>query len=271
MKLRTLGLSAVGVLGLCTLMACKKDEAAPVAPETPAAPPAIKAAHLADDAPPPEEKPAPRTGGSVHGVVSFKGKPPAPSAIPAGTDPNCEGMDLEDQPVQVKDGKLANVVVRVRGQVPGQHAPAADSMVVVDQNRCMYKPRVQGALVGQPLVLMNSDSTVHNVRGTAGAKPLFNVMQPPLKTRETMPLGGDAEIIRLKCDIHPWMTAWVVMNPNSFFTTSEEDGAFTLEGVPPGSYTLEAWHETLGTRTAQVTVQEGQRAEVSFEFAPATP
>lgn len=269
MKLRTLGLSAVGVLGLCTLTACKKDEVAPAAAPAPATPTAIKAAPLpADAAPPADEAPA-HSGGSVHGVVTFKGKPPAASAITPGSDPNCEGMDLEDQPVKVTDGKLANVVVRVRGQVPGQHAPSPDSMVVVDQNRCMYKPRVQGAVSGQPLVLMNSDSTVHNVRGTAGTKPLFNVMQPPLKTRETMPLSGDAEVIRLKCDIHPWMTAWVVMNPNSFFTTSADDGAFTIDGLPPGTYTLEAWHETLGTRTAQVTVQEGQQAQVSFEFVAA--
>jgi len=270
MKLRTLGLTVLGTVGLTALTACKKDEA-PAAPAATPTAPGIKAEHLPADVPLPqdEDAPAPKGGGSVHGVVTFKGTPPAPQPIVPGSDPNCDGMDLEDQPVQVTDGKLANVLVRVRGEIPGQAKPPPGALVVVDQNRCMYKPRVQGAVIGQPLVLMNSDSTLHNVRGMAGAKQLFNVTQPPLKTKEAMP-PTDAEIIRLKCDIHPWMTAWVVMSPNAFFTTTQEDGAFMLEGVPPGTYTLEAWHETLGTRTAQVTVKEGEQAPASFEFAAAT-
>jgi hypothetical protein len=115
---------------------------------------------------------------------------------------------------------------------------------------------------------MNSDSTLHNVRGTSGGKQLFNVTQPPLKTKEARP-PSEAEVIRLKCDIHPWMTAWVVVNPNAYFNTSDEEGQFRIEGVPPGTYTLGAWHETLGMKTAQVTVKEGQEAEVSFEFVAA--
>ncbi|WNG48966.1 TonB-dependent receptor [Archangium minus] len=276
MKLRTLGLTVLGAVGLTALTACKKDEAtapAPAAAQAPApAPATVKAAPLPADTPLPQEQEeaaqAPQGGGGVHGFVTFKGKPPAPAPITPGTDPNCDGMDLVDQPVQVKDGKLANVLVRVRGNVPGQPTTPPSTMVVVDQNRCTYLPRVQGAVIGQPLVLMNSDSTLHNVRGMSGGKQLFNVTQPPLKTKEARP-PGDAEIVRLKCDIHPWMTAFVVMSPHPYFATSGEDGAFSLQGVPPGTYTLEAWHETLGTKTAEVTVTEGQDAEVSFEFVAA--
>jgi hypothetical protein len=269
MKLRTLGLTVLGAVGLSAVTACKKDEA-PAAPA--AATPTVKAAPLPADTPlPQEESPtaqAPQGGGTVRGIVTFKGTPPAATPIIPGTDPNCEGMDLVEQPVLVRDGKLANVLVRVQGNLPGQPTTPPKSMVVVDQNRCTYLPRVQGAVVGQPLVLMNSDGTLHNVRGMAGKKQLFNVTQPPLKTKEAQP-PADAEVIRLKCDIHPWMTAFVVMSPHPYFATSSEDGAFTLEGVPPGTYTLEAWHETLGTKTAQVTVKEGQEAQVSFEFVAA--
>jgi hypothetical protein len=269
MTLRTLSLTVLGTVGLATLTACKKDEA-PVAPAPPPAAPAIRAQALPQDAVPPQEDeaPAPKGGGAVVGVVTFKGTPPPPKPITPDSDPNCDGMDLEDQPVLVHDGKLANVLVRVQGEIAGQAKPAPDAMVVVDQNRCTYKPRVQGAVIGQPLVLMNSDSTLHNVRGMAGTKQLFNVTQPPLRTKEAMP-PTDAQIIHLKCDIHPWMSAWVVMSPNTFFTTTEEDGAFTLEGLPPGTYTLEAWHETLGTRTTQVTVKEGEKTPASFEFVAA--
>jgi plastocyanin len=270
MKLRTLSLTVLSTVGLATLTSCKKDET-PAAPMPGAATnPTIKATALPADEPlPQDEAPARSGGGSVHGTVTFKGTPPQAKPITPDSDPNCDGMDLEDQAVQVKDGKLANVLVRVRGELPGGPKPTANTSVVVDQNRCMYKPRVQGAVVGQPLVLMNSDSTLHNVRGMSGAKQLFNVTQPPLKTKEAMP-PTDAEIVHLKCDIHPWMTAWVVVSPNAYFTTTQEDGAFSLEGVPPGTYTLEAWHESLGTQTAQVTVKEGEDTPASFEFAAAT-
>ena len=270
MKLRTLSLTVLSTVGLLSLTSCKKDEppAASTAPS--AANPTIKATALPADEPlPQDDAAAPAGGGSVHGVVTFKGTPPPAKPIAPDSDPNCDGMDLVDQPVQVKDGKLANVLVRVRGELPGTPRPASTTNVIVDQNRCMYKPRVQGAVIGQPLVLMNSDATLHNVRGMSGAKQLFNVTQPPLKTKEAMP-PTDAEIVHLKCDIHPWMTAWVVMSPNAYFTTTEEDGAFSLEGVPPGTYTLEAWHESLGTQTAQVTVKEGEDTPASFEFAAAT-
>jgi hypothetical protein len=268
MKLRSLGLTVLGVAGLSALTACKKEEAAPAAAQ---AAPVVTAAPLPADTPLPQEEAAPAApqgGGTVRGVIAFKGKPPAAEPIIPGTDPNCDGMELVDQPVVVKNGKLANVLVRVQGNVPGQPTTPPGSMVVVDQNRCTYQPRVQGAVAGQPLVLMNSDGTLHNVRGMSAGKQLFNVTQPPLKTKEARP-PTDAEIIRLKCDIHPWMTAWVVTSPHPYFATSSEEGAFQIEGVPPGTYTLEAWHETLGTKTAQVTVKEGQQAEVSFEFVAA--
>ena len=271
MKLRTLGLTVLGAMGLSALSACKKDEAAPAA--APATPAAVKAAPLPADTPLPQEEPpaqeaAPKGGGTIRGAIAFKGTPPKPSPIDPGTDPNCDGMDLVEQSVHVREGKLANVLVRIQGNVPGQPTTPPSSMVVVDQNRCTYQPRVQGAVAGQPLVLMNSDSTLHNVRGIAAGKQLFNVTQPPLKTKEAKP-PQDSDIIRLKCDIHPWMTAWVVVSPHPYFATSGEDGAFTIQGVPPGTYTLEAWHESLGTKTAQVTVTEGQEAQTSFEFVAA--
>jgi Carboxypeptidase regulatory-like domain len=260
MKLRTLGLLGLGTLGLLSLSGCKKEEA----PSSGATPAAAEPEVLSSDDT--EAQPV-KGGGTIRGAIAFKGKPPAPKPIEPGSDPICDGMNLVDEAVVVKDGKLANVLVRVQGDVPGKPAVPPSEMVVIDQNRCTYKPRVQGAVQGQRMVLMNSDETLHNVRGVSGTKTLFNVNQPPLKTKEAN-APKDADLIRLKCDIHPWMTAWVVMSSNPYFTTSGEDGAFTLQGVPEGTYTLEAWHEVFGTRTAQVTVKEGQEAQVAFEFSP---
>jgi hypothetical protein len=81
------------------------------------------------------------------------------------------------------------------------------------------------------------------------------------------PLPADTELIQLKCDVHPWMKAFVVVSPTPYFSTTGDDGAFSITGLPAGTYTLEAWHETFGTKTAQVTVKDGETAEATFEFA----
>ncbi|MFP2933908.1 carboxypeptidase regulatory-like domain-containing protein, partial [Pyxidicoccus sp. 3LG] len=186
--------------------------------------------------------------------------------LPASNDPACEGMSTKDASVLVKDGKLANVLVRIRGSVPGAVAtPTAP--VTVDQSKCTYLPRVQGAVAGQPVVFKNSDGTLHNVRGVVGKKAAFNIAQPPSGAPVMKPIPPDAEVLKLKCDVHPWMTAYVVTNPNPFFATTGEDGAFTLQGLPAGTYTVEAWHETLGTKTAEVSVKDDAPAEASFTFA----
>lgn len=266
MKLRTLGIVVLGAVGLSALPACDEDKAAPT-PKGPASPAPAKA----KVAPKPEAtaaaEPAPQPltgGGTVRGTVSFKGTAPTPAAVAPSDDPACDGMALADQSVRVKDGKLENVLVRVRGLVPG---PRPTQPVVIDQHQCTYLPRVQGATTGQPLLIKNSDGTLHNARALAGTKSIFNVAQPPVGKPVQRNLPADVELVRFKCDIHPWMAAWVVVSPNPFFATSGADGSFSIEHLPAGTYTLEAWHETLGIRTAEVTVKEGETVSASFEFS----
>lgn len=281
MTLRTLGLTLLGTAGLLALPACQKEEApaAPAATPAPAAPAAAPAAaepraHAAT----PIQQPgaqgtpaaaapvAPAGKGVVRGTVTFAGTAPTPAELPPSNDPACEGMSMKDASVLVKDGKLANVLVRVKGTVPGA-PPAPATPVVVDQSKCTYVPRVQGAVVGQPVAFKNSDGTLHNVRGLVGTKSAFNVAQPPSGAQVQKTLPADTDVLKLKCDVHPWMTAFVVTNPNPYFATTGEDGTFSLTGLPAGTYTVEAWHETLGTKTAEVTVKDDAPAEASFAFS----
>ncbi|WPB74245.1 carboxypeptidase regulatory-like domain-containing protein [Archangium violaceum] len=261
MKLRTLGVAVLGAVGLATVPACQKQEAPPAAPvaQAPAPAPAPKV-----EAPAPVPAAPVTGGGTVQGTVAFKGAVPAPAAVKPSDDPACDGMALKNQSLLVTDSKLANALVRVRGLVPHSH-PTQPALI--DQQKCTYTPRVQGVTAGQQVFIKNSDGTLHNARALNGTKTVFNVAQPPNAKAVPRPLPADAEVIRLKCDIHPWMAAWVVVNPNPYFATSGTDGAFSIEHLPAGTYTLEAWHETLGTKTAEVTVKEGETVTASFVFS----
>ena len=264
MTLRTLGIAVLGVLGLVTLSACPKEEGARDKPAVASSPEQPQAATKPETAAV-EPAPAPLTGGgSVQGTVTFKGTPPPAAALAPSLDPACQGMPLVDPSLRVKGGKVENVLVRVRGLVPGSRP---SQPAVIDQNQCNYVPRVQGVTAGQSILIKNSDGTLHNARALTGSKSIFNVAQPPGAKPVQRTLPADAEVVHLKCDIHPWMSAWIVVNPNPFFATTNAEGAFSIEHLPPGTYTLEAWHETLGTRTAEVSIEEGQNTSVSFEFA----
>ncbi|EPX62646.1 hypothetical protein D187_008834 [Cystobacter fuscus DSM 2262] len=263
MKLRTLGLALLGTVGLTALSACKQESPpAPVAAE-----PSSRTQDAAAEGSPAEESPEPEPltgGGTLQGTITFKGTPPAPAPVTPSQDPSCEGMPLVDQSLLVKAGKLENVLVRVRGLMP--RSPRTRS-AVVDQKQCSYTPRVQGVASGQPILIKNSDGTLHNARALSGTKSIFNVAQPPNGKPVQRTLPADAEVVRLKCDIHPWMVSWVVVNPNPYFATSNADGAYSIEHLPAGTYTLEAWHEVLGTKTAEVTVKEGETTALAFEFS----
>ena len=124
-------------------------------------------------------------------------------------------------------------------------------------------------MVGQELEIRNSDATLHNVHALPTASKPFNNAMPmkgmTIKRKFTAP----EVMVRVKCDVHPWMAAYIGVLPHPFFAVSGEDGAFTIANVPPGTYTIEAWHEKMGTQTASVTVADGAAATADFTFKPA--
>ena len=141
-----------------------------------------------------------------------------------------------------------------------------ETPVTVNQEDCMYSPHVQVAVEGQKIQIKNSDGTLHNIHAYNKDKTLFNQAQPP-KSKDIEKEIKGAEVVRLQCDVHPWMKAFVVVNKNAFFAVTDDTGKFEIKDVPPGTYTVEAWHEKLGTQTAEVKVEEGKAADPKLAFS----
>jgi hypothetical protein len=246
-------------LALLILAACKKET-----PSEPAAPNAPSAA--APAAAPAAAAKGGTGSGSISGTVKLAGTPPEMAMTKRQADPYCAKTPMKEEEVIVgPGGGLKNVIVRITGGVTGHYDPPA-TPATVDQQACMYRPRVQGIMLGQPLKIVNSDQTLHNIHGYKGASTLFNQAEVPGLPPMTKQLTEADQIVKLKCDVHPWMTAYVLVSSNPFFAVTGEDGSFKIPGLPPGNYTLEAWHERFGAKTAQVTVPADKPAEAAFQF-----
>ena len=216
-------------------------------------------------APPPAAAPAGGSG-SITGLVSYTGED-TDAAINMDADPVCAGEHADgasSEMIVADGGNLANVFVYVKeGAAGGQAAPSEP--VVLDQQGCTYTPHVAGIQVGQKLVIRNSDATLHNVHALPEKNQEFNQGQP-FQNMELEKTFDTAEVmVRFKCDVHPWMSAYMGVVDHPYFAVSGADGSFTIEGLPAGDYVIESWHETLGSRTQNVTVGDGAVA-VSFDY-----
>ncbi|MBI2980851.1 MAG: carboxypeptidase regulatory-like domain-containing protein [Deltaproteobacteria bacterium] len=203
--------------------------------------------------------------GTIKGVVKFSGTAPAASPLKRQADPFCAKTPMNDETVLVNpNGTLKNVAVRIKGAIAG--APASSQPVVtMDQNSCMYRPRVVVLGPGQKLAVKNSDPVLHNVHCYQETKTCFN--QAQMKGSKDIEKDLGAGIYKMKCDVHPWMTGYVIANESPFVAVTGDSGDFTLSNVPAGTYTVEAWHEKYGMKTAQVTVAAGAAAAADFAFA----
>ncbi len=215
---------------------------------------------------------SPVAGAKLSGRVVYRGTPPARRVINMTKDPKCialhGGKPVLDEDLLVgEDGGIKNVFVRVQRGAPKRDYPLPDKPAELNQQGCMFRPRVQGVRVGQKLLVKNGDTVTHNVRSFPVLNPAFNFGQPPdTDPRERVFEKAEREV-EIQCDFHLWMHAYVFVMDHPFYAVSADDGSYAIAGLPPGEYTLEAWHEKLGKQRQKVTVGDKDVADVTFTFS----
>lgn len=228
----------------------------------------------ADEAAAPAEEAAPAmsVASGLAGKITITGDVPAATVISTEGDPNCamahDGDVVSEKYVVSADGGLANAFVYVVNPPEGDYPPSAEA-AVLDQIGCMYTPRIVGVQVGQELSIVNSDPTTHNVRASARKNKAINYGQPKDSKPRTKKFKKEELAIKLKCDIHPWMTGYVFAMSTPFFAVSDDSGAFSIAGLSAGEYEVIAWHESFlkGEQKGTVTVDADGNGSIDFTFA----
>jgi hypothetical protein len=227
----------------------------------------------------PAEPPAPTavvdpaTAGSISGTVKFEGAAPVFRPIDMSAEAACTQANPSPvvPPIVVTGahGALANVVVYVKSGLGSYHFDVPSSPVVLDQKGCMYEPRVLAVMTRQPYEVHNEDQTIHNVHAMPRVNRAWNksepVGDPPIEANFTKPELA----IPIACNIHPWMRAFMFVFAHPYFDITPKTGAFTLKGIPPGTYVIEAWQERFGTLDQTVTLGPKESKSISFTFVPA--
>ena len=212
------------------------------------------------------------TAGTISGVIRFTGNPPARIPIDMSADPACGQPYLTEQ-VVVTDQLLANVYVYIKSGAPNYTAIPNTTAIRLNQKGCRFSPHVIAVQQGGYVMFTNSDPTVHNVHimpdqsASSSTNSAFDISQPAGSAPRTQIFSTPAVMLPVRCNNHPWMSAFINVAPNPWFAVSGVDGKFTISGVPPGTYTLAAVHEKLGEQDAQITVPAKSAAQASFTFS----
>jgi plastocyanin len=228
---------------------------------TPSSPAATPAGQKVDTA----------NAGSVTGTVALDGTAPKNEAIKMNADPVClrevKGTQFQETYMVGSDGKsLANVFVYVKDGLGNYVFDTPTEPAHIDQKECRYHPHVFGMRVGQPLEILNSDPTLHNIHAMPKNNQEFNNGQPIQGMKMTHTFTAKEVMVPFKCDVHGWMNAYVGVLDHPYFAVTKDDGKFELKDVPAGTYTIEAWHEKLGTQTQSVTIAAKESKPVNFTF-----
>lgn len=205
----------------------------------------------------------------VKGVIKFAGTVPQGEKLllPFACASHFKG-DAYSNEVEVKDGKLKNVLVRITKGLEGKsYTDVPTEPVFLDQIGCLYEPRVIATRVGQKVEFINSDALFHNVRSLTQSNEIFNVSMPNKNDRFTKVFEKPELFVQTKCSVHPWMSAYIAVVEHPFFSVTNSSGEFSIKNLPPGNYTLEIWHEIFGAQTKDLTVAEHDKLDLEFTYS----
>jgi plastocyanin len=209
---------------------------------------------------------------SVTGTVTFDGKAPNLRPLAMDADPACAKKHTAPVPSEAlvlgSGNTMGNIMVWVSKGLPaGKTWPAPKTPVTLDQKGCQYVPHVMGIMVGQPYRILNSDGILHNVHALPTINKQFNRAMPATLKEASATFDKPEAMFHIKCDVHPWMSAYVGAFTHPFFFVTGPDGKYTISGLDPGTYEITAWHEKLGTQKATVTVGANEAKAQNFKFA----
>jgi len=264
MRLRNAWVGFLGMTLAATVVACGGGEPSNKSADA-SSPSATPAGQRVDTA----------TAGTVKGVVMIDGVVPKNEPIKMNADPVCvtanKTPQAQESYIVSSDGKtLGNVFVYVKDGLGNYVYDTPTESAKIDQQNCRYHPHVFGMRVGQPLEIVNSDPTLHNIHAMPKGNSEFNTGQPIQGMKTTHTFDKPEVMVPFKCDVHGWMNAYVGVLPHPYFAVTKDDGKFELANLPPGTYTIEAWHEKLGPMTQSVTIAAKDSKDITFSFKAPT-
>jgi hypothetical protein len=253
-------LIAIGAFTLVITGCGGKKEQTSEAPAPPANAPAGKAVD-------------PATAGELTGTVKLDGTPPKMKNISLAAEPSCAKAltaPLTSEEVVTGDaGALANVVIYVKSGLEGYSFPTPSTPVKLLQIGCQYQPHVAGMMIGQTIDVLNGDQTTHNIHPIPTENREWNESQAPGAAPIEKSFAREEIGIPVKCNVHPWMKAYMAVLPNPYFQVTSKDGKFDLKNLPPGTYTIVAWHELYKTDPQTITIGPKETKSVNFTFKAA--
>jgi plastocyanin len=228
--------------------------------------PAQKPSPIGGTPPPPAMTVDPTAIGTVAGVIGLDGAAPKAAELDLKADAWCKNHYDSPPPEEslvVNDGKIANVFVWISAGLEGYSFEAPDEQVVLDQQGCIFSPRVVGIQLGQKVTMHNGDPVLHNVHSKPELNRQRNIALPTKGSSRDFKFDKAEVMVPVVCDVHPWMRAFIGIVDHPFFAISDAAGTFSLEDIPVGEYTLQFWHEKLGVSEQSIVVTKGETLELN--------